>query len=225
MSSASNWTHADADLDTAAKTAAFARCINSGQSCIAAKRFIVVDAVHDEFLKRFVEAMRAQRTGDPLDESNTVGPQARRDLRDDLHAQVQQAVKQGAKCVLGGTVPEGPGAYYPPSVLTDVKRGNLAYAEEIFGPVAAVIRARDENDAIAIANDSRFGLGASVWTSSAATAERLVPRIEAGSVFVNSFVKSDARLPFGGIKHSGVGRELSAEGIHEFVNIKTVWMK
>jgi len=216
---------ADADLDAAAKTAAYARCINSGQSCIAAKRFIVVDAVYDRFLPRFVDAMRVQRMGDPLDESNTVGPQARRDLRDELHAQVQKAVAQGARCVLGGQVPAGPGAYYPPSVLTEVQPGNLAWHEEIFGPVAAVIRARDEDHAVAIANDSRFGLGASLWTGSAQAAERLAPRLEAGSVFVNSFVKSDPRLPFGGIKHSGVGRELGVEGIHEFVNIKTVWIK
>ena len=216
---------ADADLEAAAKTAAYARCINSGQSCIAAKRFIVVDAIYDEFLRRFVEAMKAQKMGDPLDESNTIGPQARRDLRDELHGQVRKAIEQGARCVLGGQVPEGPGAYYPPSVLTDVRPGNLAYHEEIFGPVAAVIRARDEADAVRIANDSRFGLGASLWTRDAARAARLVPRIEAGAVFVNGFVKSDPRLPFGGIKHSGVGRELGAEGIHAFVNIKTVWIK
>lgn len=216
---------ADADLDVAAKTAAYARCINSGQSCIAAKRFIVVDAVHDAFLERFVAAMQAQKMGDPLDESNTIGPQARRDLRDDLHRQVQEAVKDGARLVLGGTVPQGPGAYYPPSVLADVKPGNLAYREEIFGPVAAVIRARDADDAVRIANDSRFGLGASLWTRDAALAERLAARIEAGAVFVNGFVKSDARLPFGGIKASGVGRELGAEGIRAFVNTKTVWVK
>jgi len=215
----------DADLEAAAKTAAYARCINSGQSCIAAKRFIVVDAVYDEFLPRFVAAMRAQKMGDPFDESNTLGPQARRDLRDDLHHQVQKAIGQGAKCLLGGVVPPGPGAWYPPSVLTEVKAGNLAYAEEIFGPVAAVIRARDEGDAVAIANDTRFGLGASLWTKDPARAERLAARIEAGSVFVNGFVKSDPRLPFGGIKHSGVGRELGAEGIREFVNVKTVWIK
>jgi succinate-semialdehyde dehydrogenase/glutarate-semialdehyde dehydrogenase len=216
---------ADADLDAAAQTAAYARCINSGQSCIAAKRFIVVDAVYDAFLARFVAAMQAQQMGDPFDASTTLGPQARRDLRDDLHAQVQQAVAQGARCILGGAVPPGPGAYYPASILVDVQRGNLAYEEELFGPVAAVIRARDEADAIGIANDSRFGLGASLWTQDAARAERLASRIEAGSVFVNGFVKSDPRLPFGGIKHSGVGRELGAEGIHEFVNIKTVWMR
>ena len=216
---------ADADLDAAVKTAAYARCINSGQSCIAAKRFIVVGEVYEVFMQRFVEAMMAVKMGDPLDESNAIGPQARRDLRDDLHSQVQRAIGQGARCVLGGKVPEGPGAYYPPTVLADVKPGNLAYAEELFGPVAAVIRARDEADAIRIANDSRFGLGASVWTQDPDAADRLAARIEAGSVFVNGFVKSDSRLPFGGIKHSGVGRELGSEGIHEFVNVKTVWIK
>jgi succinate-semialdehyde dehydrogenase/glutarate-semialdehyde dehydrogenase len=216
---------ADADLKKAADTAAYARCINSGQSCIAAKRFIVVDQVYGEFMGHFVAAMKAQRMGDPLDESNTLGPQARHDLRDGLQQQVEQALAQGAKCVLGGKIPDGPGAYYPPSVLTEVRRGNVAYAEEIFGPIAAVIRAKDEDDAIAIANDSRFGLGASVWTQDLTRAERLAARIEAGAVFVNNFVKSDPRLPFGGIKHSGVGRELGVEGIREFVNVKTVWIK
>ncbi|HUS24528.1 MAG TPA: NAD-dependent succinate-semialdehyde dehydrogenase [Candidatus Binatia bacterium] len=216
---------ADADLDEAAKVAAQARCINSGQSCIAAKRFIVVSGVHDRFVSRFVGHMRALKMGDPMDPASKIGPQARVDLRDDLHRQVQKAVRQGAKLALGGRVPPGPGAFYPPTVLTQVRRGNLAYEEEIFGPVAAVIRAKDENDAIAIANDSRFGLGASLWTASRETADRLVPRIEAGSVFVNGLVKSDPRLPFGGIKASGVGRELAEEGIRSFCNVKTVWMR
>lgn len=216
---------ADADLEAAAAAAAYARCINSGQSCIAAKRFIVVDAVHDAFLARFVEAMKAVRMGDPLDEQSQIGPQARHDLRDELHRQVRTAIQQGARGLLGGIVPEGPGAYYPPTVLAEVKPGNLAWREEIFGPVGAVIRAKDEADAVAIANDSRFGLGASLWSRDPGAGERLAPRIEAGSVFVNGFVKSDPRLPFGGIKHSGIGRELGAEGIREFVNIKTVWIK
>ena len=215
----------DADVPAAAKAAAFARCINSGQSCIAAKRFIVVEAVYEQFLPLFVAAMAAQKLGDPFDATTTLGPQARTDLRDELQQQVDASVKQGARCVLGGKIPPGAGAYYPATVLTEVTKGNLAYAEEIFGPVASVIRARDEMDAIAIANDSRFGLGASVWTQDPATAARVAPRIEAGAVFVNGFVKSDPRLPFGGIKHSGVGRELSAEGIREFVNIKSVWIK
>lgn len=216
---------ADTDVKLAAESAARARCINSGQSCIAAKRFIVVDAIYDEFMKQFTAAMKAIRMGDPLDPGSDIGPQARRDLRDGLHRQVTTAVSQGARLVLGGQVPAGRGAYYPPTILTDVRHGNLAYHEEIFGPVAAVIRAQDEDDAIRIANDSSFGLGASLWTGNPATAERLVPRIEAGSVFVNDIVKSDPRLPFGGVKNSGVGRELGVEGIREFVNIKTVWMR
>ena len=216
---------ADADVKLAAETAAKARTINAGQSCIAAKRFIVVDAVYEEFLKTFVEAMRKIRVGDPLAVDTDIGPQARTDLRDELQQQVDASVEQGATLVLGGRVPAGPGAYYPPTVLTGVKRGNLAYHEEIFGPIAAVIRARDADDAIAIANDTRFGLGASLWTADLAQAERLAARIEAGSVFINGMVKSDPRLPFGGVKASGVGRELSVEGIREFVNIKTVWLK
>ena len=216
---------ADADLDVTARTAAQARCINAGQSCIAAKRFIVMDAVHDAFVERFVAALRAVRCGDPLAADTQIGPLARRDLRDEVHAQVVQAIAQGARCVLGGQVPEGPGAYYPPTVLTEVSAGNLAYAEEIFGPVAAVIRARDTGDALRIANDTRFGLGASLWTGDLAQAEELAPRIEAGAVFVNGLVKSDPRLPFGGVKASGYGRELGLEGIRAFVNVKTVWIR
>ncbi len=219
---------ADADLALAAKTAAQARCINAGQSCIAAKRFIVVGAVHEKFLDLFIAAMRQIRMLDPLapgtGTGTGIGPQARRDLRDALHRQVKSALAQGAKLRLGGVVPPGRGAYYPPTVLTEVKRGNLAYREEIFGPVAAVIRARDTDDAIRIANDTNFGLGASLWTASKSTAERLAARIEAGSVFVNAMVHSDPRLPFGGIKSSGVGRELGVEGLRAFVNVKTVWM-
>lgn len=213
---------ADANLKRAAVTAAQARTINAGQSCIAAKRFIVVDAVYEDFLKLFVAAMRKIRMGDPLRPDTDIGPQARRDLRDRLHRQVQSAVRHGAKLVLGGRVPRGHGAYYPPSVLTHVKRGNPAYSEEIFGPVAAVIRARDTEDALRIANDTRFGLGASLWTANVAVAERLAARIEAGSVFINGMVKTDPKLPFGGVKSSGVGRELGVEGIRQFVNIKTV---
>jgi succinate-semialdehyde dehydrogenase / glutarate-semialdehyde dehydrogenase len=216
---------ADADVKLAAETAATARCINSGQSCIAAKRFIVEDAVHDAFVETFTAAMRALPMGDPFDDHTRIGPQARHDLRDELHRQVETAVKQGAKLVLGGTVPDGPGAYYPATVLTEVRRGNLAYEEEIFGPVGTVIRARDAEEAIAIANDSRFGLGASLWTENPATAARWVPEIEAGAVFVNGLVKSDPRLPFGGMKVSGVGRELGEEGARAFTNVKTVWIR
>jgi succinate-semialdehyde dehydrogenase/glutarate-semialdehyde dehydrogenase len=216
---------ADADVEAAARTAAVARTINAGQSCICAKRFIVVEAVHDAFLERLTAAMKAVRVGDPTDAATDIGPQARRELRDELHQQVEQAIAEGARPVLGCQVPPGPGAFYPASVLADVKPGNLAAREELFGPVAVVIRARDADEAVKIANDSRFGLGASLWTRSAAEIERLVPRIEAGAVFVNGLVKSDPRLPFGGVKCSGYGRELGLEGIRAFVNVKTVWVK
>jgi succinate-semialdehyde dehydrogenase/glutarate-semialdehyde dehydrogenase len=216
---------ADADLDVAAKTAAVARTINAGQSCICAKRFIVEAPVHDAFVEKLTAAMKKLRMGDPTDAATDLGPQARRDLRDELHGQVKQAVAEGARPVLGCEVPPGPGAFYPPSVLTDVKPGTIAAREELFGPVAAVMRARDADEAVAMANDSRFGLGASLWTQSAAQVERLVPRIEAGAVFVNGMVKSDPRLPFGGVKSSGYGRELGLEGIRAFVNVKTVWVK
>jgi succinate-semialdehyde dehydrogenase/glutarate-semialdehyde dehydrogenase len=216
---------ADADLDAAAKTAAVARTINAGQSCICAKRFIVEAPVYDAFLERLTAAMKAVRVGDPTDPATDIGPQARRELRDELHGQVKQAIAQGARAVLGCEVPTGPGAFYPASILADVTAGNVAAKEELFGPVAAVMRARDADDAVAIANDSRFGLGAALWTRDPAKIERLVPRIEAGAVFVNGMVKSDPRLPFGGVKCSGYGRELGVEGIRSFVNVKTVWIK
>ena len=215
---------ADADLAAAASTAADARLVNSGQSCIAAKRFIVVEAVADRFLDRFVQELRSRRVGDPLARETHVGPQARVDLRDALHQQVEESVKRGAKLLLGGQVPPGPGAFYPATLLTAVDKGMPAFDEETFGPVAAVIRAKDEADAVRLANDSQFGLGASLWTQDRARAERMAAQIEAGSVFVNGLVKSDPRLPFGGIKRSGYGRELSEYGIREFVNIKTVWI-
>jgi len=215
---------ADADLAAAASTAADARLVNSGQSCIAAKRFIVVEAVADRFLERFVHELRSRRVGDPLSRDTQVGPQARVDLRDALHRQVEESVKRGAKLLLGGEIPAGKGAFYPATLLTAVDKGMPAFDEETFGPVAAVIRAKDETDAVRLANDSPFGLGASVWTQDRARAERLAAQIEAGSVFVNGLVKSDPRLPFGGIKRSGYGRELSEYGIREFVNIKSVWI-
>jgi succinate-semialdehyde dehydrogenase / glutarate-semialdehyde dehydrogenase len=214
----------DADLQKAAKMAAEARLINSGQSCIAAKRFIVVEKIADTFLEVFVSEMRSRRMGDPLDRATQVGPQARDDLRASLHRQVEESVKRGAKLLLGGRIPEGPGAFYPPTVLAAVNKGMPAFDEETFGPVAAVIRARDEADAIRLANDSQFGLGASLWTQDLDRAERLVRQIEVGCIFVNEVVKSDPRLPFGGVKRSGYGRELSEYGIREFVNIKSVWM-
>src|SRR5436189_4442885 len=197
----------DADLPRAARTAAAARLVNSGQSCIAAKRFIVVEAVADRFLELFAGEMRARKMGDPLARDTEVGPQARADLRHALHREVEESVRRGARLLLGGSVPRGPGAFYPPTILTAVDKGLPVFDEETFGPVAAVVGARDEEDAIRLANDSTFGLGASLWTASRERAERLAPLVEAGSVFVNGLVKSDPRLPFGGIKRSGYGRE------------------
>jgi succinate-semialdehyde dehydrogenase/glutarate-semialdehyde dehydrogenase len=216
---------ADADLDAAAKTGAVARTINAGQSCICAKRFIVEAPVYDAFLEKFTAAMKVVKVGDPTDPSVDIGPQARRELREELHAQVRQAITEGARPVLGCEVPAGPGAFYPVSILADVKSGNLAAREEIFGPVATVMKARDAEHAVEIANETRFGLGASLWTRDHAKAERLVALIEAGAVFVNGLVKSDPRLPFGGVKASGFGRELGLEGIRSFCNAKTVWIK
>jgi succinate-semialdehyde dehydrogenase / glutarate-semialdehyde dehydrogenase len=216
----------DADLDLAVTTCAYSRMINSGQSCIAAKRFIVTEKNRAEFERRFVAHMKSFRLGSPLDDETEVGPQARQDLRDDLHRQVEESVAAGARVLLGGEIPEGPGAFYPPTVLTDVLPGMPAYDEELFGPVAAIIPVAGEAEAIQVANDSIFGLGAAVFTRDGARGERLAAEaIEAGNVFVNSFVKSDPRLPFGGIKESGYGRELSHYGIKEFVNIKTVYVK
>jgi succinate-semialdehyde dehydrogenase/glutarate-semialdehyde dehydrogenase len=215
----------DADLEHAAETCVNSRLINGGQSCIAAKRFIVVKQVEKEFTRLFVEKMQAKTMGNPLQDGIDIGPQARTDLRDGLHQQVMASITKGAKCLLGGTVPEGRGAYYPPTVLTRVKKGMPAFDEEMFGPVAAIISARDEAQAITLANDSLFGLGAAVFTGNKARGERIAAtQLSAGSCFVNGLVKSDPRLPFGGIKQSGYGRELGMFGIHEFVNIKTVWI-
>jgi succinate-semialdehyde dehydrogenase/glutarate-semialdehyde dehydrogenase len=215
---------ADADLAAAAKSAAEARLVNSGQSCIAAKRFIVVEPVADQFVERFVAELKSRRMGDPLARETQVGPQARMDLRDSLHHQVEESIRRGAKRLLGGEIPIGKGAFYPPTLLAAVDKGMPAFDEETFGPVAAVIRAKDDADAVRLANDSVFGLGASIWTGDRARAERMAAQIEAGAVFVNGVVKSDPRLPFGGIKRSGYGRELSEYGIREFVNIKSVWI-
>jgi succinate-semialdehyde dehydrogenase/glutarate-semialdehyde dehydrogenase len=216
---------ADADLHAAVSTCVTSRLINSGQSCINAKRFVVVEPLRQQFETLFVERMRGMQMGDPLDESTEVGPQARADLRDELNEQVSKSIAKGARCLLGGEVPDGPGAFYPPTVLTDVTRGMPAYDEELFGPVAAIITAKNEHEAIEIANDSVFGLGAAVFTSDVAKGEQIAAEeLEAGACFVNAFVKSDPRLPFGGIKESGYGRELSHYGIREFVNIKTVFV-
>ena len=198
--------------------------MNSGQSCIAAKRFIVVERVADQFLERFTSEMRARKVGDPLDPTTQVGPQARLDLRENLHRQVRESVQRGARLMLGGELPKGRGAFYPPTVLVAVEPGMPAFDQETFGPVAAVIRAKDEADAIRIANASPYGLGAAVWTRDMQRGERVAREIEAGSVFVNGLVKSDPRLPFGGVKRSGYGRELSEYGLREFVNVKTVWV-
>jgi succinate-semialdehyde dehydrogenase/glutarate-semialdehyde dehydrogenase len=215
----------DADLEAAAVVCAASRLLNSGQSCIAAKRFVVVEAVRQSFETLLVDQMRARKMGDPLEESVEIGPQARFDLREDLHRQVRQSVERGARCLLGGKLPEGPGSFYPPTVLTEVNKGMPVYDEETFGPVAAVIGVKDEKEAIRIANDTVFGLGAAVFTRDIARGERIAATaLDAGSCFVNAFVKSDPRLPFGGIKESGYGRELSHYGIKEFVNIKTVYI-
>ncbi len=214
---------ADADLDLAIEMCATSRLINGGQSCIAAKRFIVHDSIAEEFTSRLAAAMSAYRVGDPTDDETQIGPLARIDLRDELHDQVQRSVEAGARVVLGGELPSGPGAFYHPTVLADVKPHMPVYSEETFGPVATVITVSSEEEAISVANDSPFGLGAAVFTRDVARGEQIArDRIEAGSVFVNAFVASDPRLPFGGIKGSGYGRELSHVGMHEFLNAKTI---
>jgi len=218
----------DADLEFAAATCAASRLINAGQSCIAAKRFIVVEAVREAFTERFVAAMRAKRWGNPLAEgadAPDLGPMARVDLRKELHDQVRGSVDRGARLLLGGEIPPGPGAFYPPTVLDQIRRGMPVYDEETFGPVAAVFAASDETDAIRLANDTPFGLGAAVFTRDLARGERIAAtEFEAGACFVNGLVRSDPRLPFGGVKESGYGRELASFGIREFVNVKTVWI-
>jgi succinate-semialdehyde dehydrogenase/glutarate-semialdehyde dehydrogenase len=216
----------DANISEAAATCAASRLINAGQSCISAKRFIAVKDIVEEFQSLIVKHMHAAVMGNPLSDTTTIGPQARKDLRDELHKQVENSVILGAKVLLGGEIPAGEGAFYPPTVLSEVTKGMPAYDEELFGPVAAIITAKDEADAVEKANDSVFGLGASVFTSNISKGRMIAEmQLEAGSCFVNSFVKSDPRLPFGGIKESGYGRELSSYGIQEFVNIKTVYVK
>ena len=211
-----------ADLGEAAKTAVKARTISNGQSCIAAKRFIIHTNIYDDFTNRFVEGMRALKVGDPMDEATDVGPLATAQVIDDIERQVREFVAAGARLLAGGERLQRPGNYYSPTVLENIPKDAPVYREETFGPVATLFRARDIDEAIQIANDTQFGLGASVWTNDEAEQARFIDEIEAGQVFVNSMVASDPRLPFGGIKHSGYGRELSANGIREFANIKTV---
>lgn len=215
----------DADLDLTVNAAVISRFLNTGQSCIAAKRFIVVDAIAEDFITRFKAAVEALKAGDPTNESTTLAPMARKDLRDELHLQVTDTIAAGAIAVTGCEPVEGVGAFYKASILDRVETGMRAYHEELFGPVAIVIHARDEEEALQIANDSPFGLGGSVWTQNLVRGEALARRVESGCTFVNGFVKSDARLPFGGIKNSGYGRELSQHGIREFTNAKTIWIK
>jgi succinate-semialdehyde dehydrogenase/glutarate-semialdehyde dehydrogenase len=216
----------DADLEQAVTACVTGRMINTGQSCIAAKRFIVVAARRKKFERLVVEKMAAYTFGDPLNNPVDLGPLVNHAARDLLHRQVQASVERGARLLLGGTVPDSPGAFYPPTVLAEVKPGMPAFDEELFGPVAAIVPARDEKEALQLANATEFGLGAAVFTNDLAKGERIAAEVlEAGCCFVNDFVRSDPRLPFGGIKTSGYGRELSEFGIHEFVNIKTVYVR
>lgn len=214
----------DADLEQAAQVAVTARFQNNGQSCIAAKRFIVVEAVADEFERLFAANIAKLKVGDPLERETQIGPLARQDLCESLDRLVQQSVQQGAQVLLGGKQREGQGSFYEPTILTHVTPEMPVFSEETFGPVAAVIRARDAEHALELANDSQFGLSSNLWTRNLEQARRLASRIEAGGVFINGMTSSDPRLPFGGIKLSGYGRELSAFGIREFVNIQTVWI-
>jgi succinate-semialdehyde dehydrogenase/glutarate-semialdehyde dehydrogenase len=218
----------DANLEYAAEVCAESRLINNGQSCIAAKRFILVESIAEEFIKLFKEKMSSKKTGDPFDKNTQLGPMARKDLRDDLHQQVLDNIAAGAECILGGEIPDLPGdhAFYTPTILTGIKKGMPAYTEELFGPVALIMTVKNTEEAIRIANDSLFGLGAAVFTKDEVKGEQIAShQLHAGSCFVNSLVKSDPRLPFGGIKQSGYGRELGIFGIREFVNIKTVYVR
>lgn len=216
---------ADADLDLTVRQCTQSRLLNSGQSCIGAKRFIVHQDIYDEFLIKFKAEMQKAKFGNPLDVSVDMGPMARFDLRNELHNQVIDSLKAGANCVLGGEIPELDGAFYPPTILTNVQKGMPAYEEELFGPVASVIRAKDDKEAVVIANDTSYGLGSCVFTRNLEKGERLAKyELQAGACFVNQFVKSDPRLPFGGIGSSGYGRELSVHGLMEFVNVKTVYV-
>jgi len=212
------------DFESTLRTAIKARTINNGQSCIAAKRFLVADEVYDEFLRQFVERMRALKVGDPFDETTEIGPLATEHILQGVHEQVQKSIAAGAKLLTGGNRIHGPGFFYEPTVLVDIPSDSPAYREEIFGPVASFFRVRDAADAIEIANDTSFGLGASAWTNDRAEQELFASELETGMVFINAMVASDPRLPFGGVKRSGFGRELGVAGIREFTNAKTIWI-
>lgn len=214
---------ADADIELAARVCAQSRLLNSGQSCIAAKRFIVVEEVHDLFVEAFRRAMAAKKMGDPTLDDTDIGPQAATDLRDELHQQVLDSISAGARCVLGGEIPEGDGAFYPPTILTEVREGMVAYHQELFGPVASVIRVKNLEEAVRVANDSDFGLGGGIFSRDIDLATKVArEQMDTGAVVVNGFTKSDPRLPFGGVKQSGYGRELSHYGLYEFLNVKSV---
>ncbi len=213
-----------ADFEDALRTAVKARTINSGQSCIAAKRFFVADEIYDNFLRQFVERMRALKIGDPLEPATELGPLATDQILQSVHEQVQKSIAAGAKLLTGGNRIHGPGFFYEPTVLINVPTGSPACCEEVFGPVASVFRVRDADEAVERANDTTFGLGASAWTNNPAEQELFTSELETGMVFINAMVASDPRLPFGGVKHSGFGRELGAVGIREFANTKTIWI-
>ncbi|WPY97606.1 NAD-dependent succinate-semialdehyde dehydrogenase [Christiangramia sp. OXR-203] len=215
----------DADLDLAVKTCVQGRLYNNGETCVAAKRFIVVDAVYDKFRDAFVEQMKNMKAGDPTSEDSDLGPMARKDLREELHEQVEESVKKGAKILCGGKIPEGDGFYYPATVLENLEPGQPAYDDELFGPVASLIKAKDTDDAMRIANDSRFGLGGGIFSKDEAKAKELAQKhFDTGMVFINSFGLAKPNMPFGGVKDSGYGREHGGFGLHEFVNAKSVMM-
>jgi succinate-semialdehyde dehydrogenase / glutarate-semialdehyde dehydrogenase len=213
-----------ADFERALSTAVKARTINTGQSCIAAKRFMIADQIYDEFLDQFVARMRALKIGDPMDETTEIGPLATEQILQDVHDQVQKTIAAGAKLLTGGNRIHGDGFFYEPTVLVDVPKESPAYREEVFGPIAAVFRVRDVHDAIELANDTTFGLGSSAWTNDREEQKLFVSELDTGMVFINAMVASDPRLPFGGVKRSGFGRELGAAGIREFTNTKTIWI-
>ena len=213
-----------ADFETALSTAVKARTINTGQSCIAAKRFLIADQIYDEFLNQFVARMRALKVGDPMDEATEIGPLATEHILQGVHDQVQKTIAAGAKLLTGGNRIQSPGFFYEPTVLVDVPKGSPAYREEVFGPVAAIFRVRNADEAIKLANDTTFGLGSSAWTNDREEQKLFASELDTGMVFINAMVASDPRLPFGGVKRSGFGRELGAAGIREFTNTKTIWI-